>query len=400
MPSLVGFTAGWPAVVLAQEQRYEVTPIGHLPGSFATVPLAMNNLGEVVGWCQGPQAQLRPFRFIPGTGITEVPLPPGFTEGFATDITDNGIIVGRATTGINTPAVLWRLRDGEHTIIGPTGQNCSSPIADGVNSAGDVVGIACGTGPFYYSDATGLVELEQFGIRDASDINDAGVVTGRSNAGPALRWSIGGPLELIGTLPDDDYAIGQAINESGQVAGLSADALTGPDSWDAFLYSDAAGLLAIDPTIAFRSAGSGINERGHVCGNRGTSSTPDRDPWVWTPERGVELLTAEFIGDPNFWGFSGAADINDRGQITLRGAQFEPFDPAPGIILTPIVECAADFDDSGNVTSADITAFLSAWFADISGGTLAADFDASGSTTSADITAFLGAWFAAITGNC
>ncbi|MBC7833872.1 MAG: hypothetical protein H7Y88_02080 [Phycisphaerales bacterium] len=68
-------------------------------------------------------------------------------------------------------------------------------------------------------------------------------------------------------------------------------------------------------------------------------------------------------------------------------------------IVTPCA-CPADFNDSGAMTSADITAFLSAWFQDLANGTLAADFNQSGATTSADITAFLSAWFAALQGAC
>ncbi|MBC7834124.1 MAG: hypothetical protein H7Y88_03365 [Phycisphaerales bacterium] len=62
--------------------------------------------------------------------------------------------------------------------------------------------------------------------------------------------------------------------------------------------------------------------------------------------------------------------------------------------------CPADFNQSGHTTSADITAFLGAWFSDLQNGTVAADFNDSGVTTSADITAFLGAWFADLTNGC
>ncbi|HYE02024.1 MAG TPA: GC-type dockerin domain-anchored protein [Phycisphaerales bacterium] len=63
--------------------------------------------------------------------------------------------------------------------------------------------------------------------------------------------------------------------------------------------------------------------------------------------------------------------------------------------------CPADFNGSGSVTTADISAFLTAWFADISGGTRTADFNNSGVTNTADVSAFLSAWFAAIAqGGC
>ncbi|MBC7834436.1 MAG: hypothetical protein H7Y88_04955 [Phycisphaerales bacterium] len=58
----------------------------------------------------------------------------------------------------------------------------------------------------------------------------------------------------------------------------------------------------------------------------------------------------------------------------------------------------ADWDNSGTIGSADITAFLAAWFADLQNNTLIADFDHNNTTGSSDITAFLTAWFFALGG--
>ncbi|MBC7835610.1 MAG: LamG domain-containing protein [Phycisphaerales bacterium] len=60
--------------------------------------------------------------------------------------------------------------------------------------------------------------------------------------------------------------------------------------------------------------------------------------------------------------------------------------------------CTADFNFDGQVGSSDITAFLSAWFADLAGGTFVADFDGNNVVGSNDITAFLSAWFEALAG--
>ncbi|HYE02025.1 MAG TPA: S8 family serine peptidase [Phycisphaerales bacterium] len=63
--------------------------------------------------------------------------------------------------------------------------------------------------------------------------------------------------------------------------------------------------------------------------------------------------------------------------------------------------CPSDINQDGAVTTADVSTFLTRWFADISGGTLTADFDGNGVTNTSDITAFLSAWFAAIAaGGC
>ncbi|MBC7836064.1 MAG: hypothetical protein H7Y88_13340 [Phycisphaerales bacterium] len=58
--------------------------------------------------------------------------------------------------------------------------------------------------------------------------------------------------------------------------------------------------------------------------------------------------------------------------------------------------CPTDFDGSGVVNSADLTAYLAAWFHDLMTGTVMADFNSSGVTNSADITAFLAAWFGSL----
>ncbi|HYE01781.1 MAG TPA: GC-type dockerin domain-anchored protein, partial [Phycisphaerales bacterium] len=82
------------------------------------------------------------------------------------------------------------------------------------------------------------------------------------------------------------------------------------------------------------------------------------------------------------------ANNTDRGEAVVR-------------IPLPVPPCPADFNNSGTVTTSDISAFLTAWFADVVNGTTNADFNHSGSTTTADISAFLSAWFAAIAaGGC
>ena len=55
-----------------------------------------------------------------------------------------------------------------------------------------------------------------------------------------------------------------------------------------------------------------------------------------------------------------------------------------------------DRDGNGLVNSADVSAFLNAWFIDLASGSLTADFDADGVTNSADLTAFMNAWFLAL----
>ncbi|MBC7834535.1 MAG: hypothetical protein H7Y88_05470 [Phycisphaerales bacterium] len=61
-----------------------------------------------------------------------------------------------------------------------------------------------------------------------------------------------------------------------------------------------------------------------------------------------------------------------------------------------IVFKPADFNRDCIVNSADITAFLQAWFSDLANGTTLSNFDSNPAVNSADITAFLQAWFAGL----
>ncbi|MBC7835280.1 MAG: hypothetical protein H7Y88_09305 [Phycisphaerales bacterium] len=80
--------------------------------------------------------------------------------------------------------------------------------------------------------------------------------------------------------------------------------------------------------------------------------------------------------------------------------EIDTTDDIASIVVDLAPPCPADFNDSGTVTSADITSFLAAWFSDLTDGTTVADFNQSGGTTSADITAFLSSWFEAIATGC
>ncbi|HYE01984.1 MAG TPA: CRTAC1 family protein [Phycisphaerales bacterium] len=76
--------------------------------------------------------------------------------------------------------------------------------------------------------------------------------------------------------------------------------------------------------------------------------------------------------------------------------------PARGTwTVTPPAACPADANGDGLVSTPDVSAFLSNWFADIPGRNLRSDINNLGGITTADITAFLSAWFAALAeGGC
>jgi uncharacterized membrane protein len=339
--SLAAMACATIARVMAQPMppaQYTAQDIGLLPGAFSNVPWAINNAGHVVGWNQGPQTLLRAYIWRPGKGISELPPPPGFSESLASDISNTGIVVGAANNGLNSTQRVWRRMDGQYLIV-PTPGDCVSTFVHGVNDHGDMVGENCtggfGSAAWYYSDATGYIDLTPFGVSVARDINNAGVVTG-SASGQPCRWQApAGPLELLPTLPApyNDAARGEGINESNQVVGISINILTGSDHWRAFRYSDGEGIITLSNPVIARSSAYAINETGHVIGTDGTTSTTDRDGWVWTPEQGKQLIVATVDGVDVF-GTHRTIDINDSGQIAASVSS--PEAPSGAVMLTPI----------------------------------------------------------------
>jgi cytochrome c peroxidase len=63
-------------------------------------------------------------------------------------------------------------------------------------------------------------------------------------------------------------------------------------------------------------------------------------------------------------------------------------------------KCAADWDGSGSVTTADVSAFVNAWFAGVAAGTRQGDFNRDGRVEPTDVAAFVTEWLSAAGGAC
>lgn len=142
----------------------------------------------------------------------------------------------------------------------------------GINAHGDVVGAS--TGPkghraFLYVDRVGMIELPAVarGANSvARDINDNGVVVGRSNFRAAV-WDLSRNIGLdlrghyLDRLASDSEAM--AVNGRGDITGwIGGDLLRG--SRHAFVYFAEGGL--VDLTPFGNGEGNDINEAGQVAG--------------------------------------------------------------------------------------------------------------------------------------
>jgi hypothetical protein len=134
-------------------------------------------------------------------------------------------------------------------------------------------------------------------------------------------------------------------------------------------------------------------------------------PWTSGAAGGAVTFatTQTFAQNPNInalrWGmmynYSFVANaVPGNGPLTL--GLFKPGTPASFDVsaTSPGTTCWADWDRSGVVLPADVSAYVNSWHASVTGGTLEADVDGDGQVRSADVSVFVGQWFGALAGAC
>jgi uncharacterized membrane protein len=173
--------------------------IGDLPGSSVScVGLAINRAGDAVGFGETDQGS-RPFLWREGT-MTELPVPPEASFGFAIDINRAGDVVGNFLVEPDTGgAILWS--NGGMTLL--PGLQGLTANANGINDRGDIVG----------------------------SVGD------RRSPSLAILWHDGVPMVLHDLVGDEDplkactvFHVAEAINNRGEVAALGADVCVEPVS--------------------------------------------------------------------------------------------------------------------------------------------------------------------------
>jgi probable HAF family extracellular repeat protein len=169
----------------------------------------------------------------------------GATGSLATGISENGSIVGYSFNVVDTASgqffvnqVPFVYTQGVGTAL-PVPAGMSAADARGVNDSGTVAGRTyntadTGTGPlpvatsFRAISTQGGVVTELGGVRSsAAAINNAGVVVGRSRFGNSNRATMfaGGQVIDLGSLPGSLSSSASAVNDSGDAAGFSFDAV-------------------------------------------------------------------------------------------------------------------------------------------------------------------------------
>ena len=323
---------------------------------------------------------------MPAYTITELAPPPGGPgpNVLAWDINGQGNVAGGWGQGWTSAPMVLRAVQWDATVPHPIGVSSQeASLGTAINDAGEIVGFHSYFSAFLYSGGQ-VQDLSQVlgpDLSYAADINDGGIVVG--SVGDVLTPTRafvydskgGSPPILLDPLPGYDRSAACAINEAGQVAGLSWSAkteithlflfenevmrdlgavdaedvrlndsgvITGTLSGNAFRLDSSAvnpvfEKLAPLPGQSW-SLGSGINNDGvvvgqytnHQGGTRAFVNFPSSNP-----EPGSFVLE-ELVTNLDDWLLSWAHRINNNGEIVGLGTQRnDPNQQTRAFLLTP-----------------------------------------------------------------
>jgi probable HAF family extracellular repeat protein len=255
-------------------------------GNFTlSVATAVNERGVVVGYSH-PNGTEPPHAFrTSGAGLVDLGTGYGPGSGSAArDVNDRGVVVGTRFEKQGTPerAVVWR--DGKiidlGTLGGQAGRYGTDGIAHAVNNRGHVVGGAAvpegGLHAFLWTGGA-LKDIGTLGGTTestyATGINDRGEIVGASqNTAAEVHATLwrNGNIRDLGTL-GGGYSEAHAINEAGQVVGVSTVPAGGEYDGRAFLWQrgtmrDLNTLVPELPDGVTLYSASDINDRGAISG--------------------------------------------------------------------------------------------------------------------------------------
>jgi probable HAF family extracellular repeat protein len=245
--------------------------------------------------------------------ITDLGVLPGGASSATSWISANGLVAGTSQNGETDPlnpgfpedrAVLWR--DGKIIDLGTLPEGGYESGAQAVNSSGQVVGWALNT--VYDPDSLFLW---------SNLYNNYNPVTPYRSR--AFLWQ-NGAMRDLGTLGTGTNAYGMAINEQGQVIGISytnatpnqiltpCSSIEPIPTQDPFLWENGKmiDLGTLGGTCGFPSW---INSNGQVVGNSDLAGDQIQHAFVWTRSNGIQDLGT--LGGSN----SEASMISDSGLI-------------------------------------------------------------------------------------
>jgi probable HAF family extracellular repeat protein len=214
-----------------------LTDLGTLgvPAFNFSIAYGINNAGQIVG-ISGSLNNGYPYAFLytPGAGMTAMyPLPMLLQHGpsQANAINNNGEFTGWYATGTGEHAFVYNIGTATMTDIGSP--NAQSSFGEAINDAGQVAGYYGNSindpgHAFLYTPGSGFTELGSLQPSDlvqVDGINDAGQVVGMSGQTAFLYSATTGMENLNTLIAGSGWRLisATAINNSGQITGEGID---------------------------------------------------------------------------------------------------------------------------------------------------------------------------------
>jgi probable HAF family extracellular repeat protein len=312
----------------APPASYAIVDIGTLGGP-SSAAASLNRFGDVVGAATTGDGVSHAFLYRNGQ-MLDLGTLPGGSSSYATAINDRGDIVGYG--GINaygpefrefTQGIVWR-NSGMRS-VGALYCPCTfnvrygTSMAFAVSNAGWVVGDSQTNRQtfrraFVWQDAIRPLDVNAAAPGDshAYGINDIHEVVGDARDRAFLvRGGIGRDL---GVLPGHATSSARAINNKGQVIGVSADA---GGVARAFLWD--LGRMRELGTLPGHAASEAlaINDASDAVGRSGSADMSQSRAVLWRGGSAIDLTALVGAAD---WTLSSATAINDLGQIVGVGS--------------------------------------------------------------------------------
>jgi probable HAF family extracellular repeat protein len=366
-------------VRFAAQTNYSVVELGELGGTAGSA----NGINER-GWITGTDNLPGNLTTVATIWVNGSTVPLGNLGGPNSAVawpvkSNNGVIVGISetadadplgeyfscypffATGVPTGQICkgFRWQNGQMTPLPPFPGGYSS-YATGVNNRGQVVGWAengvhdptCDTSfqilqfrAVIWQPNGQMQELPPLpgdntsaatAINDLGQVvgisGDCGVAVGSVSARHAVLWQNGVPTDL-GNIGGDAWNTPTAINNQGTIVGFANTAPGTAKSYEAFIWTKAGGMKSLSKfSDASRSAAFGINEKGQIVGLAVGGGPFGIRPVLWENNSMTDLNFLALPGSPYMLV---AGDINQRGVIVGEALDLNTFD-APGFVATPV----------------------------------------------------------------
>ena len=280
-----------------------------------------------------------------------LPLGPGDQSSWATDVNEQGLIVGAVSTSTSPEffgrAAVWQPDGLGGYVLQELGMlpGHVGSIATAVNNLGDVVGYS-NTGmfryPVWFTSPAGVFDLNPFGVFDPQSINDQRQFCDRTGKRMDLDTMAVQNLGLPPGPPNYQATLGYAINEFGQVAGTAVLTTSTSCVYQAARYVDGPGWSVLSPCSPIAGA-TQINDLGDV---------------IYKAFSIVNILHLEGIGEFNVQDLlspsaAGWSVVTSFGMEINSARQMAVFATNAGtgqsgaVLLTPIQDCQADLGFGG-----------------------------------------------------